>query len=107
MADIVDWKQFLRKVLDVCLRAPLKEGSGSQEISMQNHKDNTTMKKQNNSTIKAHFLRSGLYVLLIVGVCIIPFALAQSRSGVSKKTDVAARHVSHAVGRLSQTCLRI
>jgi len=43
------------------------------------------MKKQNNSTIKAHFLRSALYVLLIVGVCTIPFVFAQSRSGLSKK----------------------
>jgi hypothetical protein len=39
------------------------------------------MKKQNNDTIKAHLIRSGLYVLLLLAVCIIPFALAQSRSG--------------------------
>src|SRR6476646_825242 len=35
------------------------------------------MKKQNNRTIKAHFIRSALYVLLLLAVCVIPFALVQ------------------------------
>jgi Kelch motif len=35
------------------------------------------MKKQGNSTIKAHLLRSAFYMLLLLGVCAIPFALAQ------------------------------
>src|SRR5215211_3699679 len=35
------------------------------------------MKKQNNQSIKAHFVRSALYVLLLVAACTIPFALAQ------------------------------
>ena len=35
------------------------------------------MKKQNDRTIKAHFIRSASYVLLLLAVCIIPFALAQ------------------------------
>jgi N-acetylneuraminic acid mutarotase len=35
------------------------------------------MKKQINPTIKAHLLRSGFYVLLLLAVCVIPFALAQ------------------------------
>jgi hypothetical protein len=39
-------------------------------------KDNT-MKKQINPTIKAHLLRGALYLLLLVAVCAIPFALAQ------------------------------
>ena len=38
------------------------------------------MKKQINPTIKAHLIRSGFYLLLLVAVCAIPFALAQSRS---------------------------
>ena len=38
------------------------------------------MKKQNNDTIRAHFIRSVLCVLLLLAVCVIPFALAQSRS---------------------------
>ena len=35
------------------------------------------MKKQNNQSIKAHLIRSALYVLLLVAICVIPFALAQ------------------------------
>jgi hypothetical protein len=30
-----------------------------------------------NPYIKAHFLRSAFYVLLLLAVCVIPFALAQ------------------------------
>jgi len=35
------------------------------------------MKKQINPTIKAHLLRGAFYLLLLVGICAIPFALAQ------------------------------
>jgi hypothetical protein len=35
------------------------------------------MKKQNNRSITAHFIRSLLYVFILVAVCVIPFALAQ------------------------------
>jgi hypothetical protein len=35
------------------------------------------MKKQNNTTIKAHLTRSAVYLLLLLAVCAIPFALAQ------------------------------
>jgi hypothetical protein len=35
------------------------------------------MKKQINPTIKAHLLRGAFYVLLLLAVCVIPFALAQ------------------------------
>ena len=35
------------------------------------------MKKQINPTIKAHLIRSAFYLLLLLGVCAIPFALAQ------------------------------
>src|ERR1700757_5087202 len=35
------------------------------------------MKKQINLSIKAQILRGAFYVLLLVGVCAIPFALAQ------------------------------
>jgi hypothetical protein len=38
------------------------------------------MKKQINPTIKAHVIRSAFYLLLLLAVCAIPFALAQSRS---------------------------
>src|SRR5580765_3358073 len=39
------------------------------------------MKKQNNSDSKAHLLRSAFYVLLLVAICVIPFALAQRAAG--------------------------
>src|SRR5262245_43600006 len=35
------------------------------------------MKRQINPTIKAHLIRSAFYLLLLVAVCAIPFALAQ------------------------------
>src|SRR5439155_554104 len=41
------------------------------------NKDDAKMKKQINPTIKAHLLRSAFYLLLLVAVCAIPFALAQ------------------------------
>ncbi len=43
------------------------------------------MKNQINSTIKAHLLRGAFYLLLLVGICAIPFALAQSRNGGTKR----------------------
>ena len=38
------------------------------------------MKKQINPAIKAHLIRGAFYLLLLLAVCAIPFALAQSRS---------------------------
>ena len=35
------------------------------------------MKKQINPNTKAHLIRSAFYVLLLLAVCVIPFALAQ------------------------------
>src|SRR6476659_3687536 len=43
------------------------------------------MKKQINPTIKAHLIRGAFYLLLLVAVCAIPFALAQSRSHATAK----------------------
>ena len=49
------------------------------------------MKKQN-SSIKAHLIRSAFYVLLLLAVCVIPFALAQSRSrGIAKQSLAASK----------------
>ena len=39
------------------------------------------MKKQTNPDIKAHLIRSAFYVLLLLAVCVIPFALAQRGAG--------------------------
>src|SRR5437016_2886724 len=46
------------------------------------------MKKQINPTIKAHLIRRAFYVLLFLAVCAIPFALARSRGGESKRSLV-------------------
>src|SRR6266550_3398744 len=35
------------------------------------------MKKQINPTLKAHLIRGAFYLLLLIAVCVIPFALAQ------------------------------
>ena len=47
------------------------------------------MKKQINPTIKAHLIRSAFYLLLLLAVCAIPFALAQSRSRGTTNRSVA------------------
>src|SRR5262245_55838714 len=47
------------------------------------------MKKQINPTIKAYLVRGAFYLLLLLAVCAIPFALAQSRSRGSSKQNVA------------------
>ena len=39
------------------------------------------MKKQLNSLIQAHLVRSAFYALLLLAVCVIPFALAQRDQG--------------------------
>ena len=53
------------------------------------------MKKQHNQTIKAHLIRSAFYVLLLVVVCVIPFALAQrNASDRSITTRLVDRNVT-------------
>ena len=47
------------------------------------------MKKQINPNIKAHLIRSAFYVLLLLAVCVIPFALAQRNT--TKQRSAAAR----------------
>jgi hypothetical protein len=42
------------------------------------------LKKQINPTIKAHLIRSAFYLLLLIAVCAIPFALAQRRSAIKR-----------------------
>jgi len=49
------------------------------------------VKKQINSSIKAHLLRSALILLSLLAICAIPFALAQSRSRETTKRSVASR----------------
>src|SRR6266516_815526 len=49
------------------------------------------MKKQINPTIKAHLLRSAFYLLLLVAVCAIPFALAQRNAAKRSLTKPVAK----------------
>src|SRR5207249_6851888 len=49
------------------------------------------MKKRINPTIKAHLLRSAFYLLLLVAVCAIPFALAQRNAAKRGLTKPVAR----------------
>src|SRR5438046_2363997 len=46
------------------------------------------MKKQTNPQIKAHLLRSAFYLLLLLAVCVIPFALGQRTT--TKQSAAAA-----------------
>ena len=54
------------------------------------------MKKQINPTIKAHLIRGAFYLLLLLAVCAIPFALAQRNAtkrtviNPAAKTDASA-----------------
>src|SRR6266513_1816294 len=45
--------------------------------NQDSNKDNTNMKKQINPAIKAHLIRGAFYLLLLVAVCAIRFALAE------------------------------
>jgi hypothetical protein len=47
------------------------------------------MKKQINPTIKAHLIRGAFYLLVLLAVCAIPFALAQSRGRGATKRAVS------------------
>ena len=47
------------------------------------------MKKQINPTIKAYLVRSGFYLLLLLAVCAIPFALAQRNAAKQSVTKPA------------------
>src|SRR5690348_2397476 len=63
------------------------------------------MKKQINPTIKAHLIRSAFYVLLLVAVCVIPFALAQLKTAKQSlaKPGVAQNVAKQAVTQRAMT----
>jgi hypothetical protein len=61
------------------------------------------MKKQTNSTIKAHLIRGAFYLLLLVAVCAIPFALAQRNASKRSMAKPAAQPNLSAVAKLRQT----
>ena len=54
------------------------------------------MKKQINPNIKAHVIRSALYLLLILAVCLTPFALAQRNIQRIRRANAPVRRPSGA-----------
>src|SRR5206468_892545 len=71
-----------------------KENQGCGQIFLASQKSfsiqtrtKSKMKKQINPTIKAHLIRGAFYLLLLVAVCAIPFALAQ-RNAVKRPVTV-------------------
>jgi N-acetylneuraminic acid mutarotase len=83
-------KKFKKNVLTL-LRALYYNGAPHPKT----HRS-SCMKKQINPNIKAHLIRSSFYVLLLLAVCVIPFALAQrntTRRAVTKpKVAALPRH---------------
>src|SRR5215813_751335 len=63
------------------------------------------MKKQINPTIKAHLVRGAFYMLLLVAVCAIPFALAQRNTmkrGVANQASKSKMATKLAAGALAR-----
>ena len=61
------------------------------------------MKKQINPAIKGHLIRGAFYLLLLLAVCAIPFALGQSRSRGTTKPGVVKPTVLPNLTSLSST----
>src|SRR5215471_17526647 len=60
------------------------------------------MKKQIHPTIKAHLIRGAFYLLLLVAVCAIPFALAQrniTKRSMAQPKTAAAKKIASAEAR--------
>jgi len=59
------------------------------------------MKKQINPNVKAHLIRSAFYVLLLLAVCVIPFALAQRNSlKANRPTPAKPKAAAIAIARM-------
>src|SRR3954471_16772748 len=66
------------------------------------------MKKQINPTIKAHLIRGASYLLLLVAVCAIPFALAQRNPVAGKISQtVSNRNSAHISALAPASAFRI
>src|SRR5215472_9326212 len=57
------------------------------------------MKKQINPTIKAHLIRGAFYLLLLIAVCAIPFALAQRNAPKRSGATISKFAGSQAIAR--------
>ena len=54
------------------------------------------MKRQKNSSIKAHLVRRAALSLLLVAVCIIPFARGQRNAGAKVRAHMNGSEAAHA-----------
>src|SRR5947209_6149575 len=52
------------------------------------------MKKQTNPTTKAHLLRGAFYLILLVSLCAIPFALAQRQARDATSQNLPATTIT-------------
>jgi hypothetical protein len=68
--------------------------------NQDSNNDKPRMKKQIDSSIKAHLLRGGFYLLLLLAVCAIPFALAQRNSTRESLSpaNISASAIGNAMG---------
>ena len=80
--------------VDLLWQACVKR-STSATASTLSREGTATMKSQIHRTMKAHLLRVAFYLLLLLAVCAIPFALAQSRSrGTATRSKARASPAS-------------
>jgi hypothetical protein len=61
------------------------------------------MKKQINPSIKAHLIRGAFYLILLIAVCGIPFALAQRNAAKRSVAKPSAKPKLSAIAKLRQT----
>jgi N-acetylneuraminic acid mutarotase len=59
------------------LQRGTKFSQGTDERQELNAKEDTRMKKQVNPNVQAHLIRGGYYLVMLLAICVIPFALAQ------------------------------
>ena len=97
----------MKKSLDGFVSAELKQGPVLKiwVCTSAKNKENTNMKKQINPTIKAHLIRGAFYLLLLLAVCAIPFALAERRGtkqSIGKPAAANAAQFSSAKAMLAR-----
>src|SRR6188472_1063596 len=56
------------------------------------HRSASKVKAHITSTMKAHLIRSALYLLLLLVLCVIPFALGQRTSGEQSTSPKTTQH---------------
>ena len=65
------------------------------------------MKKQINPTIKAHLIRGAFYLILLVAVCAIPFALARRNTDQTATAKIKRNSVQMVINSGTPTAERL